>query len=256
MNLFERRRGLLKSVGGLVKLIVTAANGIVSFVTNVVKPTKITCEFSPVQAGTGDPSPSNVRPISGWTGCEIYNETQYNAQANPKLSVSWQSEAGTVYGGTLTINEDGTGTLVKTHHYVKPDVSSFTNFRQRTVSNNIQRFLVSYPNLPTGVYAETNIGVCNVMPFRRDWNTYDTHIYVDTNFTFFVPTSWASITNLTTFKSWLNSLDSQLEIAYTIGESDGTTYNLTASQVNSLIGNNTIWHDMNGAITVEYYNKQ
>ena len=25
----------------------------------------------PVQAGSGDPSPENVRPISGWTGCEV-----------------------------------------------------------------------------------------------------------------------------------------------------------------------------------------
>ena len=29
-------------------------------------------EFAPVQSGSGDPSPSNVRPISGWTGIELY----------------------------------------------------------------------------------------------------------------------------------------------------------------------------------------
>jgi len=27
--------------------------------------------IEPVQAGSGDPSPDNVRPISGWTGCEV-----------------------------------------------------------------------------------------------------------------------------------------------------------------------------------------
>ncbi len=27
--------------------------------------------IEPVQAGTGDPSPDNVRPISGWTGCKV-----------------------------------------------------------------------------------------------------------------------------------------------------------------------------------------
>lgn len=33
----------------------------------------------------------------------------YNAET---LSVSWQDTAGTVYGGTMTVNEDGSGTLV------------------------------------------------------------------------------------------------------------------------------------------------
>ena len=32
-----------------------------------------TVEFSPKQSGTGDPSPDNVRPISGWTGVDIYH---------------------------------------------------------------------------------------------------------------------------------------------------------------------------------------
>ena len=28
--------------------------------------------IEPVQSGSGDPSPDNVRPISGWTGCNVY----------------------------------------------------------------------------------------------------------------------------------------------------------------------------------------
>ena len=31
----------------------------------------LTVNFSPVQSGTGDPSPSNVRPITGWTGVNV-----------------------------------------------------------------------------------------------------------------------------------------------------------------------------------------
>lgn len=33
---------------------------------------KIVATIKPVQEGTGDPSPDNVRPISGWTGANIY----------------------------------------------------------------------------------------------------------------------------------------------------------------------------------------
>lgn len=32
---------------------------------------KLTVQIEPVQSGSGDPSPDNVRPISGWTGCEV-----------------------------------------------------------------------------------------------------------------------------------------------------------------------------------------
>lgn len=32
----------------------------------------VTIAIEPVQAGTGDPSPDNVRPISGWTGANVY----------------------------------------------------------------------------------------------------------------------------------------------------------------------------------------
>ena len=31
----------------------------------------LTVSIEPVQSGSGDPSPTNVRPISGWTGCNV-----------------------------------------------------------------------------------------------------------------------------------------------------------------------------------------
>ena len=52
---------------------------------------KCLVEINPVQSGSGDPSPSNVRPISGWTGCNVTrtgknlidpsNPTQINSTA-------------------------------------------------------------------------------------------------------------------------------------------------------------------------------
>lgn len=77
MDLMSRRRALMAKIISLVKRVVTSATGLVSFNTNVEMPTKVTCEFSPVQEGTGDPSPDNARPISGWTGCNVI-DTGYN----------------------------------------------------------------------------------------------------------------------------------------------------------------------------------
>ena len=59
---------------------------------------------------------SNICPISGWTGCEIHvadGETPH--VVDNEYDVTWQTEAGTVYGGTLTVKEDGSGSVELTH---------------------------------------------------------------------------------------------------------------------------------------------
>lgn len=68
-------------------------------------------DVTPLQSGSGDPSPTNVRPINGWTGAQIVVSPTLDAQDGTTYIVSWQSEAGTVYGGILTDNGDGTWTL-------------------------------------------------------------------------------------------------------------------------------------------------
>lgn len=51
----------------------TASGNPATFVTDVARPLKAcTVSFSPVQEGSGDPSPENVRPIAGWTGAKVY----------------------------------------------------------------------------------------------------------------------------------------------------------------------------------------
>ena len=52
--------------------------------------------IEPVQSGSGDPSPDNVRPISGWTGANV------NANGTT-IPITFPSEAGTVYGGALDV---------------------------------------------------------------------------------------------------------------------------------------------------------
>lgn len=70
--------------------------------------------IKPIQEGTGDPSPDNVRPITGWTRCTISHSG--SDTTNPEtIVVDLEDEAGTVYSGTLTLNEDGSADLVSTH---------------------------------------------------------------------------------------------------------------------------------------------
>lgn len=50
-----------------------------------------TTEFSPY---------SNICPITGWTGCNVY-QSDADTSNPTTIPISWQTEAGTVYGGTL-----------------------------------------------------------------------------------------------------------------------------------------------------------
>ena len=66
-NLMDLRRRIIASQPNDI----TREGSIVSFGTNIVRPLQVTCALSPVQSGSGDPSPSNIRPITGWTGCDV-----------------------------------------------------------------------------------------------------------------------------------------------------------------------------------------
>ena len=52
----------------------TATGNPATFTTDLAKAlTGLTIPFTPIQAGTGDPSPTNVRAISGFTGVNVYH---------------------------------------------------------------------------------------------------------------------------------------------------------------------------------------
>lgn len=65
MGIIERKKSILLNTPH----IVTASGSIASFNTDMKAPLKeCKIHFLPVQSGSGDPSPDNVRPITGWTG--------------------------------------------------------------------------------------------------------------------------------------------------------------------------------------------
>lgn len=90
MDVMARRRAIMAHIAKLVKKIISSVTGLVSFKTNVEMPTKVTCEFSPIQEGTGDPSPDNVRSISGWTGVNI-NHCKKNLLPSKTDTLFWDT---------------------------------------------------------------------------------------------------------------------------------------------------------------------
>lgn len=50
--------------------------------------------IDPVQSGSGDPSPDNVRPINGWTGCNIYcTGKNLLDDVNAEIGKAWNGAA-------------------------------------------------------------------------------------------------------------------------------------------------------------------
>lgn len=88
--------------------------------------------FSPIQEGTGDPSPSNVRPITGWTGVTGYKSGKNLAHcigwsAWSLNSVSDNRAIKNTYGTTLNttdfVGQDGAVVITQTDHPSSEDSS-------------------------------------------------------------------------------------------------------------------------------------
>lgn len=97
-------------------------------------------DINPVQTGSGDPSPSNVRPITGWTGMNVVRTGKNLFQTVP-------FEQKTQNGVTFTYNADGTVTLngtstARAYQYLRTYTSGWLE--------NGQTYTASLSGLPSG----------------------------------------------------------------------------------------------------------
>lgn len=75
----------------------------------------LTVEIEPVQSGTGDPSPTNIRPITGWTGCNVvksrvFTPNQFVKNGNFESTNNWTRLRTTVSVENNVIKMQGNGT--------------------------------------------------------------------------------------------------------------------------------------------------
>lgn len=111
MSMMLRRRMLMMAK----KIYATVTGTIVSF--NTVRAAylnSVVCQINPVQSGSGDPAPDNVRPISGWTGVKL------TRSGTNMISFATAGETE-LNGVTFTSNGDGT-------YKIKGTASAYTTF--------------------------------------------------------------------------------------------------------------------------------
>ena len=164
------------------------------------------------------------------------------------LHINWEPEVGTVYGGTLTINADGSGELAVDSIYCKLNDFTWT----LNGSGSAGYF---YSNTIANLYApnETNIsfsGACEVLkaiPSATNgaWASVQNNsigIRIGVKRLNIKAYQYASVSDMLTAIG-------DYYVAYRI--TDKTTYPLTASQITTLLGTNNIWADC-GDVEVEY----
>ena len=116
-----------------------------SFRTDQALAMKVIAGFTPVQTGSGDASPTNVRPFTGLTQFTVSNGQ------NNSVTVDWSSAAGTLYGGKVILKDDGSADVSSDWKYF-----TFTNDTGGFTARST--FIVTYDDVEYGTaYSYTNV---------------------------------------------------------------------------------------------------
>ena len=180
---------------------------------------------------------SNICPISGHSGADIYVEDEYDAQADPTVQISFGS---TVYGCTLVVNEDGTGSVVADRASVEYDGSDDEDWSRYTSGSAgafAMRILVSGIKRSSTDY----VAIANYLKSANGsdtWGNFDNFVSATNNNDYL----YAGINTITSKSAWKTYLASNpLQVVYKLATP--ITIALTPGEVNALLGNNTVWLD-------------
>ena len=184
---------------------------------------------------------SNICPISGWTGANVYHSGADTSDATT-YSITFPSEAGTVYGGTLDVT---TGKLTVDRAMV--DLGTLTWYaataqgRIRFKAPVIGIKQIGSPNVLGAIVCSSyaaktaNQTYTGSLGISLQQNANDVYIYDPQKEAF----------SAADFKSAMSGVQLVYELA------TPQTYQLTPTEVTTLLGDNTIWADT-GDVTVTY----
>lgn len=227
---------------GLLMPSISESGSLVSF--NAPTPLDISTlnvAITPVQSGTGDPNPTdNIRPITGWTGANIYVSPTADIADATTYSVSWSDSAGTVYGGTL---DAVSGKLTVDRAYVTLSSLTWTRRAVRLFSASISAIGSADVTVPASEH------LCDYFPteYVSSYTStqalylafYKTSGTVSSGSIYLKLTSAEITDSSSEFNQWL--IDHPVHLCYVLY--NPIEYDLTPTQVQTLLGINNIWAD-------------
>ena len=222
----------------------TASGAIATFDTSLALPLQdCTIAINAVQE-SGTPSPSSPKAISGFTGANIHvadNETPH--VIDNVTAISWQSEAGTVYGGLLDVTS---GKLTVTHSIV--DLGSLTQWNKNTSFTNTL-FVANVSDKKTNnsnciCTNYTNGGIATGGTFLN--NMANNNFASDTSNGIYIRDDSKASLSGDDFKTAMSGVYLVYELATPV------TYQLTPTQISAIVGTNNVFTDTNGDTSVMY----
>lgn len=185
---------------------------------------------------------SNIRPISGWSGVNIWVQAEADPTAEATYNVSWQTEAGTVYGGSIDVTS-GVLTVDK--------VCQVYNGEE-----NLSLSAYHYFAIPVTAPHKLNTdGISNLLLFSNNTSLFPRLAQGNTtsNYWLWLDSNDPMYDNVNAVKQWLAQLyldGTPLTIVYPLATP--TTYQLTPTQVNSLLADNNIFADVGDCEKCQY----
>ena len=168
---------------------------------------------------------SNICPISGRTGLNVYVSPTSNVADATTYAVDWTTTAGTVYGGTLDVV---TGVLTVTHESVNIDdlLYSYDSANKYFKTEIEDRKVGNFTFFGSSALAISPTSIFGQMP---NWSfvggSSNKNVYI----------KCLDYTDPTAFKSALSGQTIVYELATPL------TYQLSAQKIEALVGTNNVW---------------
>ena len=176
-----------------------------------------------------------VRPISS-------SSDDAGSVADSKvINVEFPEKAGTVYGGTLTINEDGSGELSVTKQLVKITGSMFNG--GGIGGTTVKRLFTGQS------YTGIEISACDTLTIGSSTEAVNAIGKMSSDSRIFITP--ASIQESTTADEARSALDAALPMYCVLSKATPDIYKISAKQITTILGTNNIFADC-GDITVTY----
>ena len=192
-----------------------------------------------VQEGSGDPSPTNIRPISGWSSCDVtVTDDLTDPTVTRTVTISFGQD---VYGGVLNVS---TGELTITHAIV--DLGTLT------WSQTSSGYISAVSGLKRYPIPQVSTLVCDRYPtVRQDEITEpSTQFGISTlNWTDGVYLKDVTVTDATELATKLNGAQLVYELA------TPQTIQLTPTQVRTIQGNNNVFVDCGEVTECKYFSE-
>lgn len=239
----RRRRFLLNTYAAYgaaeqeyVSRIETVSGERLNFVTrNPGNLISLIADIEPNQAGSGTPSPSNIRPISGYAQLNITREGA-NQSDQQVYTISF-NDAGTVYGGNLDVVN---GVLTVDRKYIM--LGALTWIYHNTYNRFQTSGLVNVIKRPA-----TSLTPTNIMS-----DMYETSVVMDQDNAIAIAPSGNLIIYDHAYTDALGFSMARADAQIIYPLADPLIYNLTPNDIQTLDGVNNIYMDAVGTLTAQY----